>query len=388
MNRPTFTTGGNRLSKLIVHDIYRGVSNCIENSGERFHYKVVTAAEIISVIKRRNMYSNIQWTDQQQSDFDRYWKSHYGKKIPNSWHKIYESINGSYCVQYIPEMIFTTQIEKVMNDYRYASVLADKSLVESFAKVAGCHVPDTILLCSKGVYFDNKHRPISYEKACKIINDYKHSIILKPTVDSGSGKSVRFLTAEDHVDVGRLIIEMGSDFIVQEAIKQHPTFSLLNPSSVNTLRVMTYILNNNLYHIPIACRMGNGNSKVDNIHAGGLVAGVLDDGCMLSTAYQLGYGDTKIKYNKHPITGVEFKGIVLPSINKVIKTAYEIHGRFPRLGIASWDFTVDENNNPIFIEVNLINQSIWFPQIVHGKGGFGKNTSELLELIRFGKRIL
>ena len=48
--------------------------------------------------------------------------------------------------------------------------------------------------------------------------------------------------------------------------------------------------------------------------------------------------------------------------------------------------TVESPNNPILIEANLINQSIWFPQIVHGKGGFGKNTSELLHLLRNKRR--
>ncbi len=376
----------NMLQGINVHNLYKGLKNYLNKSGERFHYDVTTLAEVRSVVKRKNIYKDVKWTSDQKKEFNQYWEYHYGRKIYSGWHKIYESINNQFCVQYIPEMLFTTKIERLMNDYQYAGVLSDKSLVETFAQSVGCNVPGTILLRSKGVFYDHNRRTISYDRACQILNEYKDDIIVKPTIDSGSGRAVHFMTEDEREHIKSTLVGVGSDFIMQEAIKQHPVFSSINPSSVNTLRVMTYILNDNIYHIPIALRMGTGTSRVDNIHAGGLAVGVLDSGELLPSAYQLGYGDNKNRFIKHPSTGVEFKNIVLPAIDKVIETAYSVHGRFPRLGIVSWDFTVDEANNPIFIEANLINQSIWFPQIVHGKGGFGKNTSDLLKLIRFGKR--
>ena len=376
----------NSLQRLNAHYFYKGLTDYFNKSGERFHYEVTTFAEVRSVVKRRSMHTNVVWTNEQKKEFEHYWQYHYGKKIYSGWHKIYESINNQFCVQYIPEMLFTTKVERLLNDYQYADVLADKSLVETFAQAVGCHVPGTIIIKSKGIFYDHNRSPISYDRACHILNEYKKDFIIKPTVDSGSGRAVQFITNDERIHIKNILEEVGNNFIAQEAIKQHPVFSSINSSSVNTLRVMTYILNDNIYHIPIALRIGTGNSKVDNIHAGGLVVGVLDNGKVLPNAYQLGYGNNKKCYTRHPATGVEFRNIVLPAIDKVIENAYRVHSRFPRLGIASWDFTVDEDNNPIFIEANLINQSIWFPQIVHGKGGFGKNTSDLLELIRFGKR--
>ena len=376
----------NSLQEINVHNLHQALTNYFNKSGERFHYEVITFAEIMSVIKRKSMYADVKWTDDQNKEFEQYWQFHYGRKIYSGWHKIYESINNQFCVQYIPEMLFTTKIERLLNDYQYADVLADKSLVETFAQAVGCHVPSTILMRSKNIFYDHNRRPISYDRACHIINENRDDIVIKPTIDSGSGRAVHFMTEDERAQIKTTLEGLGSDFIAQEAIKQHPVFSSINPSSVNTLRVMTYIINDNIYHVPIALRMGTGNSRVDNIHAGGLVVGVLDNGKVLPKAYQLGYGDNKKSFTRHPATGVEFSNIVLPAIDKVIETAYSVHSRFPRLGIASWDFTVDEDNNPVFIEANLINQSIWFPQIVHGKGGFGKNTSDLLKLIRHGKR--
>ena len=42
----------------------------------------------------------------------------------------------------------------------------------------------------------------------------------------------------------------------------------------------------------------------------------------------------------------------------------------------------DEDGNVVIIEVNTTGQSVWFPQMVTGKGIFGEHTSEMLKLIR------
>ena len=365
-----------------ARSIYKSVYSYADKASERLHYSKTIAAEMVSVFNRRKMYTDVKWTDKQQEEFDNYWMQHYGKKFRNSWHKIYQSINGKFAVDYIPEMLFTTKVEKLLNDFHYASILSDKSLVEIFARDVGCHVPDTILVCSKGVYFDHNRRAVSLKEASQIMKESKETTVLKPTIDSGSGRSVQFLSDEQRDNIKKTLLSMGTDFIVQKAIQQHPIFASLNSSSVNTLRVMTYILKDEIHHVPLACRMGNGNSKVDNIHAGGLVVGVKDDGALLPTAYHLGYGDDNKCFEQHPTSNIIFEKITLPSIDKVLEVAYALHGRLPRLGIISWDFTVDESGNPVFIEANLINQSIWFPQIVHGKGGFGDNTPLLLEMLQ------
>ena len=48
----------------------------------------------------------------------------------------------------------------------------------------------------------------------------------------------------------------------------------------------------------------------------------------------------------------------------------------------SFDFVADENEMPVLIEINLQYQTIWMSQMAHGKGAFGENTAEILNLIR------
>lgn len=368
-----------------IKGLYNRYYSFVDRKSERLDKKKTWVAELLSVRKRSGMSNSVKWSDQEQKAFDHYWEDHFGRRISNKWHKIYQSINGEYCIEYIPEMLYTTKIEHLLNDYRYARVFADKALIESIADRTGSIVPETVAVCSDSKYFDHNRRPISYEKFCQTLMNAHHDIVLKPTVDSSSGKNIQFVHVDELSDIQRIIPQMGDNFIAQYTIKPHPTFASLNQSSINTLRVITYILNDDIYHMPIACRMGSTDSSVDNIHAGGLVIGISDNGQMLDTAYQLGYGDRNVSFTKHPKTGVVFSEINLPSMKEVIESAYKAHCKLPRIGIVSWDYTVDDHGMPVLIEANITSQSVWFPQIVHGKGVFGDNTTSVLEKLRKGK---
>lgn len=368
-----------------LKSLYNNYYSYIDNKSKQLERNKTIAAEYASLVKRRHMYKKVEWTEQQQKDFDAFWLMYYGKRISNKWHKIYQSINGQYGVDYIPEILYTTRIEYYLNDYRYARVLADKSLIETIATNSGCVVPETIAICSDGRFYDHKRNVVSRERICRDVKSINHDIVIKPTVNSSSGKNIRFIQRDKLTHIDKELALMGNNFIIQYAINPHPAFSMLNPSSINTLRVMTYILNDEIYHMPIACRMGSNDSKIDNIHAGGLVIGVKDSGQLLPDAYQLGYGDSDRRFTIHPRTNVVFEQVTLPCIERVIKAAYSAHTKLPRIGMVSWDFTVDKNENPVLIEANIKGQSIWFPQIVHGKGAFGDNTIFILELMRKSK---
>ena len=367
---------------MTIKEFYNSYYKHVDNKSMQLEKNKTKVAEFISLVKRRKMYKNIIWTEQQKRDFDDYWIEHYGKRISNKWHKIYQSINGQYRIDYIPEMLYTTKIEYCLNDYRYARVFADKGLIEIIASNSNCVVPETVAVCSAGRFYDHKRRVVSWDKIFNDLKSLKHDIVIKPTVDSSSGKNIKFIQKDQLTSVEKELVGMGSDYIIQYAIEPHPVFSSLNPSSINTLRVMTYILNDGIYHMPVSCRMGSTEVRIDNIHAGGLVVGVQDTGQLLPTAYQLGYGDSNRKYKTHPRTNIQFDQITLPCISKVIEAAYLAHSKLPKIGIVSWDFTVDKDENPVLIEANIKSQSIWFPQIVHGKGAFGERTSMLLESLR------
>lgn len=362
--------------------VYRGFLSGIEKIPAKIEVIKYQCAERRAIRRKRPLYENVTWTQEQTQAFNEYWQTNYGKAIPSYWNKLYENCSGRFDIEYLPEIIYSTQIEPKWNDYSYVRVLEDKSLIDTFALGTGCVTPKTICLCSDGRYFDSARKPINKAEFIDILQSHS-DVILKPTIGSSSGHGIHIIKERMSKDAAdRLLSSMGKDFIVQELIKPHPIFASFNPTSINTIRIITYILNGRIYHMPICFRMGRAGKNVDNIHAGGIVIGVEDDGVLLAKAYELGYGDNNITYSAHPDSKISFADSQLPCIDKIIRSAYQLHGRFPHIGIISWDFTVDKDDQPVLIEANIRGQSIWFLQMVHGKGCFGENTKVVLRLLK------
>lgn len=344
-------------------------------------------AEWYAIYRKAPLYRHIKWSKNQQEEFDQYWTQIYGKKISNRWHKLYQSFNGTFCVDYIPEMLYTTKIEPLLNDRVYAKVLEDKSFINTLCAGETVVVPKTICVCSAGRFFDGDFRLITKSEAVECLKR-ERNIVIKPTVGSSSGKGILFLPCS--ADIGKaeldlILTEAGNDAIVQKCITPHPDFARFNRTSINTIRIITYIINEKMNHVPLAFRIGREGKQVDNIHAGGIVVGVHDDGTLLDLGYELGYGDTTKTYTNHPDNGVRFAGFKLPCIPQIIDAAYRIHGKMPHTGIVSWDFTVNEKEEVVLIEANIMGQSAWFPQIIHGKGLFGEDTAVVLKAIKGNK---
>ena len=209
-------------------------------------------------------------------------------------------------------------------------------------------------------------------------------VVIKPTTGSSSGSGIRICIINDGIDaltgqpIEVILNFYKTDYNIQEYIKQSKVLSKINPDSINTFRVITYIANNRINIAPIAMRFGRKGSCVDNIHAGGLSIGVNEDGRLKKYAF-LEFGE---RFERHPDTNVVFEDYYIPSIDKVMETSVMLHKKLPCLGMISWDFTLGENDEVVLLEVNLKGQSVWFPQEVHGKGLFGENTEYMLQIMK------
>lgn len=154
---------------------------------------------------------------------------------------------------------------------------------------------------------------------------------------------------------------------------------MLNSSSVNTFRVITYICSDEVFVCPAVLRMGRSGKDKDNMHYGGICVGVNPDGSLKKTAYSE-YGES---FDRHPDSHIEFQGYCFPIKGEQLwETAKALHYRVPNMGIVSWDLTIDEVGVITIIEMNTIGQSAWFCQMVNGEPLFGKNTPKMLSIIR------
>ena len=354
---------------------YRRLIKAFEHVPVQINKTKTLIAEQVAIFSKKNLISKIQYQPEEEKKFKEYWASITNKHVSNKWHRLYEAINGQHRVDYLPDYLFATKVEPKLNDYIYTRVLEDKSLLESIFSGGIVEFPKTVLVRSNGIYYDKNRHPISPKTAYELLCG-EEDIVCKPTTGSSSGQGIMFLkTGANFNSLNELEQNLGKDFIVQNRVKQHKSWSKLNPDSVNTLRVISALsTNGEMYFAPLALRIGRSGKNVDNIHAGGLCIGVDDGGHLLEHAYILGNCDNDEVFDVHPDNGIVFRDHQIVGVAAILDAVRELHGRLPHVGLVSWDFTVNEQGRPVLIEINLHGQSIWFSQIVHGKPAFPKKA--------------
>lgn len=339
--------------------------------------------ECKNILKKRKLFANIKLTDEQKKAIDKFYIENYGRKIPYWWHRLYQSYTGSFDSQYVPEYIFSLKLD---NDRQTVLPLENKNLLSVLFDDV-CKTPKTYIMRINGQYFDGNSSPITKDIAVNIVEEMSFvslDAVLKATVDTSSGRDVKILQLVNGVDeksqrkISEDFEDMGKNFVLQERVKPHHIFAAIYPYAINTLRVITYLINNQICIAPIVMRIGCGGNQVDNAHAGGMFIGVNDDGTLKKEAYT----EYQKRYLSYPDTGIVFEGYQLPYISEIKDTAKKLHQQIPMVRFISWDIAVNDENEIILIEANLHSQAVWLSQMAHGKAFFGEHTAEMLKLTR------
>lgn len=349
---------------------------------------LVSTTEFSNLFKKRDLWLSVSLTNDQENRIQEFFKSHYGRHISSKWHRLYQSYTGVFCVDYFPEILFSTKLEPKLNNYREANLLGDKNFLSVLFDSCKnqLYIPATYASCVRGIHrSENDGEIVTKKRIVEALADCGKCII-KKTVDTSSGRDITIcqfnngICALSNRTVEDVLEEYGDNWVVQEFVLQSERLAKLNESSVNTFRVITYICDKKIYSCPVALRLGRSNADRDNIHYGGISIGVQENGCLREEAFSE-YGE---RFKSHPDSHVVFKDYcVLPNgLNQLKSCAERMHARVPWLGIISWDLTIDKKGRVNVIEMNTIGQSAWFCQMVNGEPLFGDNTPKMLSLIK------
>lgn len=360
--------------------------NSLQSVLVALHYKRRYLGEWLNIYKKKGLIKSVRLSKTEINTIQKVWKDHFGKTIPLYWHRLYASYTGQVDPLYFPEIYYSTILERKLNDFNVALSAEDKGQLDIVLHDPLTNQSNTVpsyIIRVSGVYYDNQRNMIDQNMALNTLRNIGKCVI-KPTNDTDSGRGVRVLNLKEGVDtktseiIESILCSYTQDIIVQEYIHAHELIKALNPSSVNTIRIITYRCNGGIFHTPLAMRIGANNAEVDNIHAGGFVIGLDDEGNLNKYAFTE-YGE---KVAIHPMSNIEFGSYVIPGVQAAISMAERKHALFPRLTFISWDFTILDNGEPIIIEMNTRNQSAWFPQMVNGKSLFGDNTVFMINLLK------
>lgn len=248
--------------------------------------------------------------------------------------------------RYLPNDIWSKVITHYNNVYEYSN-LADKSIQELF--VTGLRYPDTLVKRVFGLFYTNDFQPLTEAEACERVRA-EGSVIIKQSIDSFGGKGVRFVDVSGMSDeeiLSTLCVNR-EDFIVQRLLKQHPTLSAINDSSINTIRLVTFFHKGEVHLLNAVLRIGGAGSRTDNITGGGYACPIHPDGTLYERAISREAG-----WATHHPSGVAFKDICVPNFTGIVDQVKAAAARIPYFKIVGWDIAVDENAQPVVIEFNV-----------------------------------
>lgn len=169
------------------------------------------------------------------------------------------------------------------------------------------------------------------------INNAKN-VIIKP-IKGICGKGIYKLDHSNDNELRQFIDSAKKNiYIIEEFIENEDTLKKLNPSSLNTIRVVTCIDKNNKTHIiKTVLRIGTTSSCVDNVHSGGIV-------CSINTEFGIvdsyAYDRAGNKYIKHPVSNIIIMGFKIPhweNLKPYIETITHIK---PEARYVGWDIAI------------------------------------------------
>lgn len=247
--------------------------------------------------------------------------------------------------------------------YEFYTALNDKKYIHNFRNKAEFNE----------IFGEFIKRDFLFLDTC-ILNDFiewvndKEYIMAKPN-DGVAGRGIEKICVKDYNtpnDLYNYLIKKKLN-LVEECIQQHPKMNMLNPSSVNTIRIITVSSSRDIDIIYAFIRIGV-DSYVDNFSAGGIAAPI-----DIETGIVNGHGISKnysIYHDRHPETNIEIRGFKIPfwrdTLNLIMKASKVI----PQVKTVGWDVAITEKG----------------PELIEGNDNWGKDAFQLLDGI--GKKNL
>lgn len=298
-----------------------------------------------------------------------YWKK-FGYKPKKYWYQIFSDREQKVDPRYIPDDLYYGEIIPYFSNSLFRRYGEDKCYHDVWFK--DIKRPKTLFKNIAGIFYDGEMNIIDKDMVIKISKNYSGEFLIKPSIDSGEGRLIKFFDAKNlEIDeLVKFLDDMASNYIAQEAFKQHEALAELNPTSLNTIRIVSFLFKEEVHILSAIFRVGAPNSRVDNVGAGGFACPIKEDGQLNDKAV-----NRKAEWVKENTQGVKFSDIKIPHYKKVRETVIENHKKLAHFKLVGWDMSVDSEGNPIFIEYNTCPGS---NQITCGPT-FGNITEEVLK---------
>jgi hypothetical protein len=325
----------------------------------------------IPVISRENIREHI-----------RLW-SKLGSKPSLLWYKVFRCFSGIDDPRFVPEPYYFHKIELILNNKTQSYSYSDKNNYHKI--IDNEYLPDVYLRNIDGVYYTGNYELIDNVRDLNVFipsDDVK--VITKAALGPGGGRSIQMFTRKKNewinsagkiMDLNFLEATYGRNFLLQQHLTQHPSYSRFNPTSVNTIRLFTYrsVKDNKVIPLNVILRIGGKESVVDNLMSGGVACGVDPSGRVKPYAINK-KGERFSEYN-----GIRFGEVdPLYRFEEIINAGLEIAKRFYYHRLIGFDLCLDAKDKIKLIEVNLDDIGVVIQQSCNGPL-FREYTDEIID---------
>ncbi len=294
------------------------------------------------------------------------------KKVPMLYHNFYTEKYGEFHKEYIPDEVYYNDVQPYFNNYRKAKVLDNKCYYPQM--FPGILQPKLVASRINGFWYRDGER-IRKEQVVELLSS-EEEVFVKCAEGSGGGHGVRYLDCRDFKEeqFENAIRGITADIAIQRGIRQHEVLGKINPTSVNTIRIITLLTEEETVILSAILRMGVGETKVDNSSSGGMTIGIDEEGRLKKEACV----EKKRFVSVHPTSGVVFEGYALPSFDKAKELVTKASLMVPDFRMVAWDVSILESGEPVLIEANLYDGQLDSHQI-HNGPLFGERTEKVLQ---------
>lgn len=179
----------------------------------------------------------------------------------------------------------------------------------------------------------------------------KEIIFAKPNVGE-SGKGIEKLSKKDFKDLKEMfeyITNKDKNFgIIEELIVQHEALNKLYPLAINSLRIVTIVVDGVAHVVYVVSKSGNKGKFVDNMENDGLCCPVdTEKGEICNVAHT----SKLITYDTHPYTKVKLIGYKIPYIKEAMELVKKAALEVPQVKYVGWDVFIGPDG-PGIIEGN------------------------------------
>lgn len=273
------------------------------------------------------------------------------------WLVLYAEVRGEFLEGWIPEDYYCFEMIPEFNPQPISSLSTIKSFDHRlFSEFS---IQPLGLKISSSFYTADMNQ-INFSGMKEILTEFDSEVVIKK--DEGpSGKEILFKQASEIIEEDFLD---GVNYVIQPVVKQHPQIDKLYNSSVNTIRIGTFLTDNGDVEVILSVmRFGKGGSRIDNLVSGGGFISLDKDGKAGKFAYNY-FGNNLGEI--HPDSGIRFDQIKVPRFGDILTACKKSHLLFPYNRYIAWDVTVDFENKIKFLEWNTRMPAFWCFEATHG----------------------